>query len=46
MSGLGEMVYIKDIDKWRWLPNTPIVHERGKVVEERYPWKAAEAYDV
>ncbi len=46
MSGLGEMVYMKKRDEWKWLPNRPIVQERGDVIKEHNPEKAAEAYGV
>lgn len=46
MSGLGEMVYLKKRDEWKWLPNRPIVHERGDVVKEHNPERAAAAYGV
>jgi len=31
MSGLGEMVYFKKKDAWKWLPNSEAVHQRGDV---------------
>ena len=34
MSGLGEMVYFKDKDKWRWLPNNKnlqTIEDRGDI---------------
>lgn len=43
-SGLGEMVYDKDQDKWNWMPNQPVVHERGDVIKERSAERAAKAY--
>ncbi|MFH1767661.1 MAG: response regulator [Candidatus Omnitrophota bacterium] len=46
MSGLGEMVYFKDKDKWSWLPNMPIVKERGEIIHEFNPNIAAQAYGV
>lgn len=46
MSGLGEMVYFKDKAKWDWLPNRPIVRQRGEVIDEKVPRRAAEAYGV
>ncbi len=46
MSGLGEMVYIKKKNKWCWLPNRPVVHERGEICQERTSEKAAQAYGV
>jgi len=38
MSGLGEMVYFKKKDAWKWLPNREIVKERGEV-PELLKWK-------
>ncbi|MFH1360230.1 MAG: response regulator [Candidatus Omnitrophota bacterium] len=46
ISGLGEMAYFKKGDKWRWLPNRPVVRERGRVIEEKNPEIAAQKYDV
>jgi CheY-like chemotaxis protein len=46
MSGLGEMVYLKKRDEWKWLPNRPIVHQRGEVIKEHNPERAAYAYGV
>lgn len=46
ISGLGEIVYYKKKEKWQWLPNRPVVLNRGEVIHERDPDKAAEAYDV
>ena len=45
-SGMGEMVYEEKKDKWRWLPNRPVVHERGEVVNEKSPARASQAYGV
>jgi DNA-binding response OmpR family regulator len=45
-SGLGEMVYSKGEDKWKWEANRPIVWERGDVIQERSAEKAAAAYGV
>ena len=38
MSGLGEMVYFQKKEQWKWLPNTPVVKERGDV-PETLKWK-------
>ncbi len=46
MSGLGEMVYFKQKQKWSWLPNRPIVKQRGEVIQESTAERAAEAYGV
>ena len=44
MSGLGEMVYLKGENQWKWLPNRPIVYERGEIETDSH--KAASAYGV
>ena len=44
MSGLGEMVYLKDKKKWDWLPNRPIVKQRGDVISD--PHDAVSGYGV
>lgn len=31
MSGLGEMVYQKAKDQWKWLPNNPGTKNRGEI---------------
>jgi CheY-like chemotaxis protein len=33
MSGLGEMIYSKAKDQWKWLPNNPAIKNRGDVPE-------------
>ncbi len=33
MSGLGEMVYTKAKDQWKWMPNAPGVKNRGEIPE-------------
>ena len=33
MSGLGEMIYSKAKDQWRWLPNNPATKSRGEMPE-------------
>ena len=46
-SGQGEMVYEEHHDKWRWLPNRPIVRERGDdIIRERSAERASKAYGV
>ncbi|MDP2652884.1 MAG: hypothetical protein Q8Q08_02510 [Candidatus Omnitrophota bacterium] len=40
MSGLGEMVYLRDKAQWRWLPNTTAIHERG-TIPDVLKWKRA-----
>ncbi len=46
-SGLGEMVYVKKKDEWKWQPNRPVVQERSDdLVKERSAERAAEAYGV
>ena len=46
MSGLGEMVYSKKINNWQWLPNRPIVQQRGKIRKEPTEKQTARAYGV
>lgn len=31
MSGLGEMIYSKAKDQWKWLPNNPATKNRGNL---------------
>jgi CheY-like chemotaxis protein len=31
MSGLGEMIYSKAKDQWKWLPNNPATKNRGEL---------------
>lgn len=45
-SGMGEMVYYKKKDSWKWLPNRDIVKERGNIVKEKNPERASEIYGV
>lgn len=45
-SGMGEMVYYKKKDSWKWLPNRDIVKERGNMVQEKSPERATEIYGV
>ena len=33
MSGLGEMIYSKAKDQWKWLPNNPATKNRGELPE-------------
>ena len=33
MSGLGEMIYTKAKDQWKWLPNNPATKNRGELPE-------------
>lgn len=33
MSGLGEMIYTKNKDQWKWLPNNPATKNRGQLPE-------------
>lgn len=33
MSGLGEMIYSKSKDQWKWLPNNPATKNRGEMPE-------------
>ena len=46
MSGLGEMVYFKRKDQWKWIPNQPLGRDQKGVVNESSPKRAAEAYGV
>ncbi len=46
-SGLGEMVYSKKKDEWKWEPNRQLIAERGDdVVKEKSAERAAAAYGV
>lgn len=46
VSGRGEMVYIKKKDQFRWMPNTPIIKERGEITNEKSPERLSHAYGV
>ncbi len=46
VSGRGEMVYFKRNDQFRWLPNTPLVQERGDIPDAKGVEALAEAYGV
>ena len=46
ISGLGEIVYFRKKGTWRWLPNRPVVLNRGEVIHEKDLEKAAAAYKV
>ena len=46
-SGLGEMVYSKKKDEWKWQPNRELIAERGDdIVREKSAERAAAAYGV
>jgi len=46
-SGLGEMVYIKKREEWKWMPNRPIAQQqKGTAIPEKNAERAAEAYGV
>ncbi len=45
-SGLGEMVYSKKKDQWKWQPNRELIAERGDIVQEKNSERAAAAYGV
>lgn len=45
-SGLGEMVYSKFDNKWKWESNRPVVQQRGEVIKEHSAERAAAAYGV
>ncbi|MFA5060336.1 MAG: response regulator [Candidatus Omnitrophota bacterium] len=46
VSGLGEMVYQKKQNKWSWMPNRPVVQNRGNIVREKDPDRAMAIYGV
>ncbi len=46
VSGKGEMVYNKKRDQFQWLPANPMAKQRGEIIDERNPEKAAQAYGV
>lgn len=45
-SGLGEMVYTKRDERWRWMPNRPVVLKRGDIIQEKNAERAAQAFGV
>jgi CheY-like chemotaxis protein len=46
ISGRGEMVYFHDKERYRWLANTPIVKNRGKLPDGYGSAELAKAYGV
>jgi len=46
VSGRGEMVYMKKKDQFRWMPNAPVMKDRGEVSDEKNPEKLSKAYGV
>lgn len=50
MSGLGEMVYLKNKDQWKWMPNAPGTKFRGKlpdvIAEKGSPERVSETFGV
>jgi len=44
VSGKGEMVYSKKKDQFQWLPGNPMARQRGEIIDEKNPRKAAEQY--
>ncbi len=46
ISGKGEMVYNRKKDQFQWLPGNPMAKERGEIIDERNPERAAKAYGV
>jgi len=46
VSGKGEMVFNKDKNEFKWLPNNPMVKDRGELPEGRSAEALAEAYGV
>lgn len=46
ISGLGEIVYFRKKGTWKWLPNRPVVLNRGQIVREKDSERAAKIYGV
>ncbi|MCB9772100.1 MAG: response regulator [Candidatus Omnitrophica bacterium] len=50
MSGLGEMIYSKAKDQWKWLPNNPATKNRGElpdvIADKTKANEAAEALGI
>jgi len=46
VSGKGEMVYSKKKDQFQWLPGNPAARQRGEIIDEKNPQKAAKQYGV
>lgn len=46
VSGKGEMVYNKKKDEFRWMPNNPLVSQRGDLPEAKGAEALAQAYGV
>jgi len=44
VSGKGEMVYSKKKDQFQWLPGNPVAKQRGEIIDEKNPQKAAQQY--
>jgi len=46
VSGKGEMVYNKKKDEFKWMPNSPLVNDRGNLPDAKGAEALAEAYGV
>lgn len=46
VSGKGEMVYNKKKDEFKWMPNNPLVKERGDLPDVKGAEALAQAYGV
>lgn len=46
VSGKGEMVFDKKKKQFQWQPSNPMVKQRGKIIDEKSPERAAAAYGV
>ena len=46
VSGKGEMIYNKKKSEFKWLPNNPMVKERGQLPEGKSAESLAKAYGV
>jgi len=46
VSGKGEMIYDKKKKQFQWQPSNPMAKQRGKIIDEKSPERAAAAYGV
>jgi DNA-binding response OmpR family regulator len=46
VSGKGEMIYNKKKDEFKWMPNNPMVKDRGALPEAKGAEALAQAYGV
>jgi len=46
VSGKGEMIYSRKKDEFKWMPNNPLVADRGDMPEAKGAEALAEAYGV